>query len=107
LRDGGKTFKELGEIFGVSKQSVSQTYYRAVNGNKNYLDLDNIKRKNLAAWIKLNYNTLDDFCKRYDLVKATVKNILKAKNNPNYAFCELVMSLVPPDTDFLEIFEVD
>lgn len=106
LRNSGKTFAELAAIFGVSKQSISQTYYKSLEQPKNYLDRDIIKRKTLAEWIKWNYGDIDTFCKHNKLQRRTVENILKAHNNPNYTFCELIMRQSPPYVDFLKLFEV-
>ena len=106
LRNEGKTFAELASIFGVTKQSISQTYYKSLEQPKNYLDRDIIKRKTLAEWIKWNYGDIDTFCKQNKLQRRTVENILKAHNNPNFTFCELIMKQSPPYVDFLKIFEV-
>jgi transposase len=79
MKIDGKTYKEIGEKYGITKQAVEDELGRAMN-KKNLILKHSFERRKLAEWITLHNLNVKEFAEMIGVADVTVRNFLNGCN---------------------------
>lgn len=93
MRLEGKTFEEIGEHFGVSRQHIQQTLFFCKGPRGLDRSVKSCVYPNIARWMMENRIGISKFSERCGMNQATLRLVLSVRGNPRKGTIDKILRI--------------